>query len=284
MIMTSVRIVCPSCKEQGKIDVSLDVLKGATKGLLAINISPDIICPHSFVAYVDKNLKIRDYFMADFKIELPEVSSIEKVSAANETQKKIIDIDLIRFNISAIQLTYILKSFLMKQKIVIILEQEFLYDHIHNFFKYITKGSFEPDISITTKEMYDNEKKKYKDSIVLEGYKLLNNPKKIIDTKDLAIEKQLVSRFLTEKDLNHSYIILKNEIQKIAELSKKTVEIIKEHEEKGEDKNILKIHSQLEDSFKTKINMGYFNYLLGIVKNYYGIKIPSFTESFLDLI
>ena len=282
--MTSVRIVCPSCKKQGNIDVSLDVLKGATKGLLAINISPDIICPHSFVAYVDKNLKIRDYFMADFKIQLPEISSIEKVSVASEPQKKIIDVDLIRFNISAIQLTYILKSIFSKQKIVIILDHEFLFEHLYKFFKYITKGSFETDISITTKEMYNNEKKKYKDSIVLEGYNMLNNPKKIIDIKDLAIEKQLVSRFLTEKELNYSYIILKNEIQKIAELSKKVMEIIKVHNEKNENINILKIHSQLEDFYKTKINMGYFKYLLNNVGNYYGIKIPTFTESLLDLL
>ena len=282
--MTSVLIVCPSCKTQGNIDVSLDVLKGATKGLLAINISPDIICPHSFVAYIDKNLKIRDYFMGDFKIQLPEISSIEKVSAANEPQKKIIDVDLIRFNIPAIQLTYIIKSIFSKQKIVLIFDQEFLYDHIHNFFKYITKGSFEPDISIISREMYNNEKKKYKDSMVFESYNMLNNPKKIIDPKDLAIEKQLVSRFLTEKELNYSYVILKNEIQKIAELSRKIEELIKEHEEKNEDINILKIHYQLEDSYNTKINMGYFKYLLSIVSNYYGITIPSFTESFFDLI
>ena len=282
--MTSVRIVCPSCKKQGNIDVSLDVLKGATKGLLAINISPDIICPHSFVAYVDKNLKIRDYFMADFKIQLPEISSIEKVSVASEPQKKIIDVDLIRFNMSAIQLTYILKSIFTKQKIVMILDQEFLYDHIHNFLKYITKGSFEPNISIITRELYDNEKKKYKDSIVLEGYNMLNNPKKIIDTKDLAIEKQLVSRFLTEKELHYSYVILRNEIQKIAELSKKILEIIKAYEEKKEDINMLKIHSQIEDFYKTKVAMGYFKYILSIFGSYYGIKIRSFTESFLDLI
>ncbi|MHA1255884.1 MAG: hypothetical protein ACTSPS_09840, partial [Promethearchaeota archaeon] len=270
--------------KQGIIDVSLDVLKGATKGLLAINISPDIICPHSFVAYLDKNLKIRDYFMADFKIQLPEISSMEKVSAANEPQKKIIDVDLIRFNIPAIQLTYIIKSIFSNQKIVLIFDQEFLYDHIHNFFKYITKGSFEPDISIISKEMYNNEKKKYKESMVFESYNMLNNPKKIINTKDLDIEKQLVSRFLTEKELHYSYVILKNEIQKIAELSRKIKEFIKEHDEKNEDINILKIHSQLEDSYNTKINMGYFKYLLNIIRDHYEIAIPSFTESFLDLI
>ncbi len=132
--------------------------------------------------------------------------------------------------------------------------------------------------------MYNNEKKQYKDFMVLESYNILNNAKKIINTKDLAIEKQIVSRFLTDNELKYSYIILRNEIQKIAELSKKIVEFIKEHEEKNEAINILKIHSQLEDFYTTKINMGYFKYLLSIVSNYYGITIPSFTESFFDLI
>ena len=282
--MAKVHINCPACKEYGHIDISPDVMKDVTRGLLAVNISSGIICTHSFVAYIDKNMNVRDHFIADFKIELPEISSIEKIKANKVPERDIVDIDLIRLNMPAMQLTYILKSIFLKQKIVLISDQEFLYDHFLNFFKYITQDLFEPDISIINREMYKNEKKKYKDSMVFESYKILNNVKKIINPKKLEIEKKIVNKFISERELGYSYIILKNEIQKAAELSKKIVEFIKDCEAKNENINILKINLQLEEFYSIKINSIYLKFLIEIVSNYYGIGVPSFTDSFFDFL
>ncbi len=132
--------------------------------------------------------------------------------------------------------------------------------------------------------MYKNEKKNYKKSMVFQSYKILNNVKKIINPKNLDIEKQIVNRFFTQHESEYSYIILRNEIQKIYELSKKIVDSIKECKEKNENVNVLKINSQLEEFYDIKIDILYFKFLLKIVTDYYGIVVPSFTKSFLDFI
>jgi len=75
-------------------------------------------CSHSFVAYIDKNFNARDYFTADFQIEIPEITPTEKIQASKIPTKEVLDIDLIRINISSMLLMYILKSIftLLKQR------------------------------------------------------------------------------------------------------------------------------------------------------------------------
>ncbi|HEY0088616.1 MAG TPA: hypothetical protein VGB37_07220, partial [Candidatus Lokiarchaeia archaeon] len=70
--MPSVKINCPICEKKGTIDVSQEIMKNVSRGLLAVNIAKEIVCSHSFVAYIDKNFNVRDYFTADFQIEIPE--------------------------------------------------------------------------------------------------------------------------------------------------------------------------------------------------------------------
>ncbi|MFX1394960.1 MAG: hypothetical protein ACFFAH_15510, partial [Promethearchaeota archaeon] len=65
--MNKVQINCPICSKTGSIEISHNILKDSLRGLLAINIAKDIICSHSFIAYIDKNLNVRDYFVADFQ-------------------------------------------------------------------------------------------------------------------------------------------------------------------------------------------------------------------------
>ncbi len=281
--MNKVRIHCPSCSKSGFIEISSDTIKDSVRGLLAVNIAKDIICPHSFVAYIDKNLSVRDYFIADFKIELPDITPKEKIKGDQIPKKDIVDIDLIRLNMPALQLTYILKSIFLKKKIVLIHDQEFLHNHIHNFFKYVTQDSFETNIIISTEENYKNNKKNYKDSMVFENINILRNFKKLINPKKLSIEKQIVNRFLVEYDLSYSYIILKNDIQRAFELSKAIVDIINDSKEKNETVNTLKIRAQLEKVYEIKINTIYLKFLMKIVEDYFGVAVPSITDSFLEI-
>ncbi|MFX1394872.1 MAG: hypothetical protein ACFFAH_15030, partial [Promethearchaeota archaeon] len=196
--------------------------------------------------------------------------------------KDIVDIDLIKLNIPAMLLTYILKSIFSKKKIVLIQDNKFLHNHIHNFFKYITQNSFETDISIITGEMYKNNKKNYKDSMVFGSINILRNVKNIINPKKLSVEKQIVSRFVSEEGLGNSYIFLKNDILKAFQFSKAIVDLINESKETNEKINTLKIRTELEKMYYIKINTIYMNFLIEIVKNYFGVKLPSITDSFLE--
>ncbi|MFX1393775.1 MAG: hypothetical protein ACFFAH_09390 [Promethearchaeota archaeon] len=280
--MNKVKIKCPSCSKTGTIEISPNILKNSIRGLLAINIARDIICPHSFIAYIDKNLSVRDYFVADFRVELPQMTTEEISKADKIPSRDIVDIDLIKLNIPAILLTYILKSIFLKQRIVIINDQEFLHHHIHNFFKYITQNSFETNIILMTEETYNKNKKTYKDSMIFDNIHILRNVKKLINPKKLFIEKQIVSRFVIEFDLEYSYIILKNDILKAFEFSKEITDFIKDYKEKNESINILEISAQLEKKYNTKISRIYLDFLIDIVINYFEVACPSYSDSFIS--
>ena len=114
--MVKVQIKCPSCSKTGTIELVDDSVKNVSRGLLAINIATNIICPHTFIVYVDKNFGVRDYFIADFQISIPNISTGLKNGSEGIPAKDIVDIDLIKLNVPAPMLTYILHSFFLKQK------------------------------------------------------------------------------------------------------------------------------------------------------------------------
>ena len=288
--MTDVRISCPSCAKTGEIEVSEDSMLSTSRGLLSINISKDVICPHSFVAYIDKNFCIRSYFLADFYVELPKIAPLGRIEEERINIDDV-DLDLIVLNLPGILMTYILRSIFSKKKVVIISDETFLYNHILKFYRYITADTFNFEILLMSKNEYQENKKNYKDFIVLESIEILRN-KKFIEPKKLKVEKQIVQNFLENFRITSSIIVLKNEIQKAFLLSKSIVDYINNNneikninnEKKGKEsileslidgvinreKNISKlILDHLIKTYKTKIQNTYLNFLLDIVKNYF---------------
>ena len=280
--MVKVQIICPSCSKTGYIELADNSIKNILRGLLAINIASNIICPHTFIVYVDKNFGVRDYFIADFQIEIPDISTGVKIEKERIPGRNIVDIDLIKLNLPAPMLTYVLSSYFLRQKIVLLFNQEFLYNHIYNFFEYISKETFEIDLSLKSREEYNKNKKNYKKSMVFENTSIINNVKNIINPKKLYVEKQIVNKFFTTFDLGYSYIVLKNEIQKTYKFSRDIVNFINERKKKNEKVNILKINSQLEKIYGIKIGHLYLNFLINTVKNYFGIAVPSFRDAFIN--
>ena len=139
---------CPSCHKQGRMEFADDSAKKTRKGLLAVNVAPNMICEHSFIAYLDKNLAVRNYFTADFEIEIPD-QPLEQVSETDQlVSTDLIDLDLLRLNITPTLITWIIKSIFMKKQIIVISDQEFLYNHYINFFKFITQKSFGIDFKM----------------------------------------------------------------------------------------------------------------------------------------
>ena len=276
--MSRIKISCPSCTINGYIEVSEDSLKDITRGLLAINIPEGTICEHTFITYVDKNLRVRDYFLADFKIEIPEIALSEEIEEKKIISKEVIKLDLIKLNLPALLLTYVFKSIFSKQKIVIISELEFLYEHVSNFFDYITRDTFNVDIEIMTKKDYKKNKKMYKDHMVFNRSEILNNVNKIINVKKLKVEKYFVKNFLSEPDLSYSYIILKNEIRKIYQLSKSVIDYA--NEQKIEKLNLKLIVDYLTEKYNIKIQKTYLNFLIDIMKSYFDFDLLSIISAF----
>ncbi|TFG24723.1 MAG: hypothetical protein EU529_03250 [Promethearchaeota archaeon] len=282
--MSHVKIRCPSCSANGEIEISEDYLKNVSKGLLAINIPEGTICEHTFIAYVDRNLKVRDYFIADFKIDLPDIAPSEEIEEKKIPSKEVINLDLIKLNLSALLLTYVLKSIFSKQKIVLVSDQEFLYEHIHNFFNYITRDAFKAEIEIVNNQDYKKNKKEYQDCMVFEGNKILNNIEKIIDDKKLKVEKYFIQSFLSEHDLSYSYIMLKNEIRKSHQLSKSIVDYANEQQIEKLDVKI--IVDFLIEKFNLKLQKTYLNFIINILKYYFEVNVSETSDAsgFLKLI
>ncbi|MFX1338154.1 MAG: hypothetical protein ACFFDK_06070 [Promethearchaeota archaeon] len=280
--MVPIRIKCPSCSKVGSINISTDMLKNSLRGLLAVNVAKDIVCSHTFIVYIDKNLTIRDYFISDFNVELPKITEEEINKIGSLPTRDVLDIDLIRLNITAPLLTYILSAIFLKQKIVIIEDQSFMHSHIFNFFKYITQTSFKTNIIIITEENFKNNKNSYKYSMVFDHLAIIRNVKNLINPKKLYIEKQLIRRFLAEEDSGYSYIILRNDIQRAYDYAKSIVNFINDFKERNETVNILKISTKLEEKYNIKVNREYLDFLIDIVKNYFGVAAPSYRDSFIS--
>ncbi len=268
--MTIIQVTCPSCKKKGNIEISDEAIKNVSRGLLAINVASEIVCDHSFIAYVDKNLSIRDYFIADFQIEIPDIAPTEEPEAKELISIDTLNLDAIKLNISANLVTHVLKSIFYNKKIAIISDLSFLNDHIFNFFRQLIDGSFDAYISVISEDEYKSNKKNYKEHIVLDGKKVVRDEENIINPKKLKVEKQMVSNFFMEFDPTSSYFGLKNEIRKTSRLSQSIVDFASKF------KNDLTIDSELiidhiEKEFNFKIDRSYLEFLLEIVKINFGV-------------
>ena len=112
--MAKVEIRCPSCSKRGYIVLVEEVINQSSRGVTAINVSRDQICSHSFVAYVDKNLDVRDCFLTDFQIELPSMEQ-EEIEDKEIPGRELVDVDLIKINLHALQLSSILRGCFFKK-------------------------------------------------------------------------------------------------------------------------------------------------------------------------
>ena len=301
--MKEIQVICPHCNERGHIEIPEDSHKDTSRGLLAVNIASNIICPHDFIMYIDRNFHIRDYFTTDFQIELPEISPPKKFEDLKLPEKDVINIDLIKLNTPAILIVHILKSIFLKKEITLIIEPDlsFLNDHLINFLHYVTRDSFDFDMEIITSEEYKKNKKKYKDIMVFEGDSILRNVKKVIDPKKLKIERHIVMKFLTETDLAYSYLLFKNEIQKAHFLAKSVADFINNYKqiEKPKSKEISEdsmiasilenvvskekvismiVSDYLKDEHNVKVHKDYLNFLIDIVEHYFNVDIHKKVE------
>jgi hypothetical protein len=268
--MVKIEVRCPVCSEWKKIEVADDATENVSKGLLAINIAPGMICEHTFIAYIDKNFTVRDCLVADFEIQIQPSTEGNQEIVTPETET--IKFDLIKLNIPEMLLVHLLKSTLLGKKVLIILDQEFLFNHIKNFFKNIFEGTFDFDIEIVMEMTYKNNEDKYKDYLVFKNREIIRDEKDIINPKELEIEKEIVQKFFNEYDLMAGLILLRNEIKKAYAYSKSIVDLLETSE--GKSLTSKKIIQYLSIKHADKIQMPYLKYLFEIVQNYFNVVIP----------
>lgn len=276
MTITQTEVRCPVCAKKGFIDVDLDELKKVERGLMAINVAAHSICDHTFIAYVDKNLNIRDCYTADFQISVPQKE--EKDSTAITS-----NLDIIKLSYSENFITNLLRAVLFNKKVLVLTDQINLASHINDFFKFIAENTFKFDIQFKVKKYYQDNKKELKDYIVFDSNKLIQDKDKVMDQKKLKEEKRIIQKFFEEKDLLSGLIIIKNEIQKIYEMTNILNKYIKENKDKKSLNSKLLI-DKLEGS-NIKVTTVKLNFLLDIIENYFGTEFKiSETSDFLGFL
>lgn len=269
--MVKVEFRCPTCSKRNKIDVSEEEVKATTRGLYAVNISEGIVCEHSFIAYLDKNLTVRDTFMADFQILLPEQGEQEEIEIEEVKTGDLIDLNLIKINFTASMLAYIIRSILFKKKIIIISDQEFLADHLVNLFKFINSDTFDFDISLVAKNKYNASD--HGDHIAFEGSEIIKDDETIIQPKKMKVERTIVQAFLNEANTTTSMNKLKNEIKRIYDLSLSIIDVVNnlKETEKFYSKTLI---NELKKRNNVKIQMPYLDFLIEVVQHYFEVNVP----------
>lgn len=267
--MAKIIIRCPICSQWDHIEIADDATENVSRGLLAINIAAGMICEHSFIAYVDKNLSVRDCLVADFKIELPESTPTQEIITP---ETDIIKFDLIKLNIPDILMVNVIKTIFMGRKVVVISDHEFLYNQIINFFRSIMENSYEFDLKIISETEYHKTKSEYKEHLILKNREIVRDKEKIINPKELEFEKAMVQKFYSEYDLMAGVIILRNEIKKSYEYSKTLSEFIQKKEGKALTSKLL--IDYILEKYGERIQKSYLSFLIDIVQNYFKVKVP----------
>ncbi|MFX1395002.1 MAG: hypothetical protein ACFFAH_15725 [Promethearchaeota archaeon] len=283
-IMVKIEIICPSCLKKKYVEISEDTLNvDNSRGIISINLKKNQICSHSFVAYIDRRYNLRDSLLIDFDLELPQIERVQNIEDYEIPDSDVLDLDLIREYINALSLTYIIRSFMLKKKLLILIDKEFLYNHLFHFLKFIFKNSFEIDINVEKSDVYNRIKRNFKGYIVLNNKRLVQDKNKTLVLKKIKIERIFIQKFLAENDNKLALLILKNEIQ-IAfefakELSKKILDLSQNRERK--DISPKKIYKNLVKVSNVKLSLPYLNFLLEIAENYFEVEIPKVYKFFL---
>jgi hypothetical protein len=56
---SEITIVCPKCNKRGNVLIPMRIRKKEDKSLVKVCIREGKICPHSFIAYLDSDFKVR---------------------------------------------------------------------------------------------------------------------------------------------------------------------------------------------------------------------------------
>lgn len=281
-LSVNIKIICPTCNTRGQISVKKNIIDRNKKGVTAINVAENLICKHSFITYVDKNLDIRDAFVCDFKVEIPQIEDPDLMKDDTPTN---FDLGIIKINLMPSVLANIIRAVIMGEKIIFISEQEFLNEHFLRFFEYIFGDSFNMDLKFLALEEYKKRTKDYRTNIVFKDSKILRDPNKKVEKANLKFELSIAQQFFTEYDEITSLIIFKNEINKIERLIHK---ILKYHEtqKEGQEFKTKEAIEYLNEIYKIVMPLPYLNFLLDIIETYYKVNLnrPTKTANFLGLI
>ena len=108
---------------------------------------------------------------------------------------------------------------------------------------------------------------------------VLTQKKKEIYVNKTKIEGLIVQNFLTEPDSKSAILIFRKEIYKSFMMSKSIINLLQNYPGDGKisKKKLVDLHSE---KHQTKIQFEYLEFLLNIVKNYFGFNLSRLSDYF----
>ena len=287
MIMTenlakNVEIQCPICNKTGMIYFKENSSVKSERGITAVNIEPNLICTHSFIAYIDNNLTMRDSFTCDFEIELPEIQLPETQIVQNDES---FSVSLIKLNLFPSVLFNTLMGIFYGKKMILLYDDEFIGENIKKFYDYLVQYTFETKIIVLSRQDYKANKKALKDYIVLDNKKIIQDKDNFIKTIKSNLGTMMTHRFYSELDPQYSLTLLKNEIIKAYTLTNELIELNAGLEETKEFTTKL-LYTFFLEKYHFKVPFDYLDLLIYIAETCFhaNLKKSNQVTNFFSLI
>lgn len=86
-----VQLVCPICQKTAFVPIPTYIFERKQAGIAKVQIIPDVVCEHQFVAFIDKNFMARGYDRIDFQLSIkpPEEGEGAESDATPDQPRKI---------------------------------------------------------------------------------------------------------------------------------------------------------------------------------------------------
>jgi len=141
---------------------------------------------------------------------------LEKELKMISIKMKAPEIEVVKLNLPASVVTYIIRAARQKKEVLLVSGKIYLYSYYRKFFDDITQGSFDLDLSFATKILYKLKLRDFQEYLVIgEDGEIIKADDKVINLKELKIEKNIVDQFFETIDVLQGLIVLKKEIRKI---------------------------------------------------------------------
>lgn len=277
--LKKVQVRCPKCDNPGNIMVSKNVIQSSPRGVTTINIPKDQICKHNFVAYVDKNFAVRDYFVADLSLTdvVADLSQEEKRKIIPQQKKVQVtdsDYSLVRSTLGRKNLGYLLHGIFLNKPMHLIHENSNIKEKTLAVLEEITLKTFDITVSTASLQEYMTNKRNYSGMIVIDvtSEMILEDSEGLFSPKKLSTESEIVNKTFKQTNPTTSLIVLKNEIQKLFSLANIVKQILQEKPLTGPERWAKKdIITELRGRNNIKLNPKQLSYVFEIIQANFNI-------------
>lgn len=227
------RVLCPLCKKEAKIEVPIFLVNEAQDGVLKVSIPRGACCDeHSFMVYIDKKFRVRGYQNADIEFRNgPTISKTKKaIDAKKERELKDFRIQDIT-SILGMDISSLILRTILVEKPVLFLETFDLYNRVDKTVAFLSDMESD-DLQITSQKLQPEDlknlkRKKINAFIAAPLYKaIIRSP--FWEETNTRFESNLLNETMEIPDRDGQIIFLRKELIKITRVIEEFVKMLKD--------------------------------------------------------